>query len=205
MVKRWYQERKNDYYYKKAKQVGYRARSAFKLLQIQGKFHIIKPGDTVVDLGASPGGWSQVASEITGRGGLVISVDVSLMKPLEGVLFIQGDVTDPSTLDRIIEGLRGGRADAVISDMSPDISGSYSVDQARSAYLCEQAFRCAAHVLKVNGNFVCKIFEGEDTRLLLDRVKPCFKMVKLYSPEASRKSSSEIYVICKGFISDSSS
>ncbi|MEM0492528.1 MAG: RlmE family RNA methyltransferase [Candidatus Thermoplasmatota archaeon] len=199
MVTRWYQERKNEYYYKKAKQVGYRARSAFKLIQIQYRFHIIKRGDIVVDLGAAPGGWSQVAYELVGKDGLVISVDISTMKPLDGVVFIQGDMTDPSTLERIKDELPDGKADVIISDMSPDISGSYSVDQARSVYLCEQAFKCAIQILKNHGNFICKIFEGEDTKIFLDNLKKYFKLIKLHSPEASRKSSSEIYIICKDF------
>ena len=199
MSTRWYQEKKREHYYKEAKRVGYRARSAFKLQQIQGKFHIIKHGDLVIDLGASPGGWSQVAQEYVGDHGQVVGVDISSTKPLDRVFFIQGDISDQVTIEQITEFLAGRKADAVISDMSPDISGSYSIDQARSAWLCEQAFAVAQQMLRPGGNFVCKIFEGEDLKEFLDLVKPFFTFVKQFSPEASRKSSSEVYIVLKGF------
>jgi 23S rRNA (uridine2552-2'-O)-methyltransferase len=194
---RWYKERKQEHFYREAKRVGYRARSAFKLQQIQQRFHIIPPHATVVDLGAAPGGWSQVARELVGDQGTVIAADLSPMKPLDNVQCIQGDITQPETVSRLKQLIDAKKADVVLSDMSPDISGNYSVDQARSAYLCEYALDTASQILKPGGNFVCKIFEGEDTKEFLEKVKQRFSLVKTFSPEASRKSSSEIYIIAK--------
>ena len=196
---RWYKEKKREHYYKQAKQTGYRARSAFKLKQIQEKFHLISTGNLVVDLGAAPGGWSQVAQEFIGEHGILIGVDLSAISPLDHVNFIQGDITKQETITQIIDLMNGQKADAVLSDMSPDISGNYSVDQARSAWLSESALNAAAALLKPGGHFVCKIFEGEDTKDFLEKVKQRFSMVKKFSPEASRKSSSEIYIVAKSF------
>jgi len=198
---RWYREKKREHYYREAKAVGYRARSAFKLKQIQERFSIISRGDTVIDLGAAPGGWSQVACEYIGEKGRVIAVDRSLMKPLEGVDVIEGDIGAETTLQEISARLQGVAADVVLSDMSPDITGNYSVDQARSLWLSEQALGVAARVLKPGGYFVCKLFEGEDTPGFLAQVRSQFRQVKRYSPQASRKSSSEIYIIAKGKLS----
>ncbi|MBN2600287.1 MAG: RlmE family RNA methyltransferase [Candidatus Thermoplasmatota archaeon] len=196
---RWYTEKKNEHFYQKAKQVGYRARSAFKLQQIHKKFHLLPKDALVVDLGAAPGGWSQVAKELVGTNGIVIGVDLSFIRPLENIRFLQGDVTKPETIERIKE-LTGGRnADVVISDMSPDISGNYSVDQARSAWLCDCALHTTQQLLRPGGHFLCKIFEGEDTPSFLKKVQQQFLVVKTFSPEASRKSSSEVYIIAKSF------
>jgi 23S rRNA (uridine2552-2'-O)-methyltransferase len=196
---RWYTEKKNEHFYQKAKQVGYRARSAFKLQQIQNKFHVITKDALVVDLGAAPGGWSQVAKELVGTNGIVIGVDLSFIRPLENIRFLQGDVTKPETIERIKELMGGRNADVVISDMSPDISGNYSVDQARSAWLCDCALHTAQQLLRPGGHFICKIFEGEDTPSFLKKVQQQFLVVKTFSPEASRKSSSEVYIIAKSF------
>ncbi len=195
---RWYQEKKREHYYREAKALGYRARSAFKLKQIQQRFSIFSKGDIVVDLGAAPGGWSQVACELIGEKGRVIAVDISMMAPIPGVDVIQGDIGLESTHMEILDRLQGKKADEVISDMSPDITGNYSVDQARSLWLCEQALRVAEAVLKPGGHFVCKLFEGEDTPGFITQVRARFRQVKRYSPQASRKSSSEIYIIAKG-------
>jgi len=196
---RWYKEKKREHFYKEAKKTGYRARSAFKLKQIQQKFHIISKNNLVVDLGAAPGGWSQAAQEFVGEQGMVIGADLSFIRPLDHAQFIQGDITQQQTIDRIIDLMNGQKADVVISDMSPDISGNYSVDQARSAWLSESALNAAVALLKPGGNFVCKIFEGEATKKFLELVQQRFSMMKTFSPEASRKSSSEIYVIAKSF------
>ena len=196
---RWYQEKKREHYYKEAKAQGYRARSAFKLKQIQNKFKLFSAGAIVIDLGAAPGGWSQVAVEYVGGTGCVIAIDRSLMTPIPGVDIIHGDISADTTLKALFDGLQGKQADVVLSDMSPDISGSYSVDQARSLWLCEQALKIASITLKPGGNFVCKLFEGEDTPGFIDTVRSQFQLVKRYSPQASRKSSSEIYIIAKGF------
>jgi 23S rRNA (uridine2552-2'-O)-methyltransferase len=196
---RWYQEKKHEHYYKEAKALGYRARSAFKLKQIQQRFSIFKPGYTVIDLGAAPGGWSQIAQELVGDRGSVIAVDLSMMKPLPGVEVIQGDIGSEATRRELAARVQGP-VDIVISDMSPDITGTYSVDQARSLWLCEQALDVARKFLKPGGHFVCKLFEGEDSPGFYTLVKGQFRQIKRYSPEASRKSSSEIYIIAKGFL-----
>jgi len=194
---RWYREKKREHFYKEAKRVGYRARSAFKLQQIQQRFKVIPKGAIVVDLGAAPGGWSQIASELVGDEGTVIAADLSPIKPLTNVQCIQGDVTQSGTITRLRQIMDARKADVVLSDMSPDISGNYSVDQARSAYLCECALDTANQILKPGGTFVCKIFEGEDTKGFLEKVKQRFSLVKTFSPEATRKSSSEVYIIAK--------
>jgi 23S rRNA (uridine2552-2'-O)-methyltransferase len=196
---RWYIEKKKEHFYKEAKRTGYRARSSFKLHQIQLRFNIIPKNGIVVDLGAAPGGWSQVTKEIVGEKGIVIGVDLSSIQPLENVQFIQGDITQAETVERIKELINSRTVDLVLSDISPDISGCYSVDQARSAWLCECALHLADQILKPGGNFVCKIFEGEDTKNFIDRVKHRFMIVKTFSPRASRKSSSEVYIIAKSF------
>ena len=193
---RWYREKKREHFYKEAKRVGYRARSAFKLKQIQNKFNILSKNDFVIDLGAAPGGWSQVATEFVGSQGKVIGVDILPVEPLDNVQFIQGDITNNETLEKIKQTIKD-KADVILSDMSPDISGNYSVDQARSVWLSEKALDAAEQLLKPGGNFVCKVFEGGDTKEFIEKTKRRFYIVKRFSPKASRKSSSEIYVIAK--------
>jgi 23S rRNA (uridine2552-2'-O)-methyltransferase len=196
---RWYKDKKREHFYKKAKNQGYRARSAYKLKQIQRKFHVIRKGDKVVDLGAAPGGWSQVAKEIVGEEGLVVGIDLSYVKPLEDVVFLKGDMTEKDSLDRVVEVVGDSKVDVVLSDMSPDITGNYSMDQARSVYLCEKALDASKVILKPGGFFVCKIFEGEDLKSFVKKVKSCFSSVRRFNPPASRKSSSEVYIVAKGF------
>ena len=194
---RWYREKKKEHFYKEAKKVGYRARSAFKLKQIQNKFKIIQKGDSILDFGAAPGGWSQVAKELVGEQGTVIGVDLSPIESLDGITFLQGDLTMESTMLEIIEIMGDNKADVILSDMSPDISGNYSVDHARSIYLCEQALAASETVLKNGGNFVCKVFDGEYLQGFVKRTNKFFKFVKQFSPDASRKSSSEVYIIAR--------
>jgi 23S rRNA (uridine2552-2'-O)-methyltransferase len=194
---RWYTEKKREHFYKEAKRVGYRARSAFKLEQIQSKFKIIKKGNTVIDLGAAPGGWSQVAKELVGNHGTVLGIDLSRISPIEGVTFLQGDLTEDSTIEKIKQIIGDKKVDVVLSDMSPNISGNYSVDQARSVYLCEHALKLAGLLLKTGGNFICKVFEGEDLQDFIKKADKIFKTVKQFSPPASRKSSSETYIIAR--------
>ncbi len=198
-MSRWYIEKKKEHFYKEAKRTGYRARSAFKLQQIQNRFHLLPKDGIVVDLGAAPGGWSQVAKEYVGAQGVVIGADLSSVQPLDGVMFLQGDIAQAQTVERIKEVMNDRKADTVLSDMSPDISGCYSVDQARSAWLCECALTAAVELLRPGGHFICKIFEGEDTKVFIEKVKQKFVVVKTFSPEASRKSSSEVYIIAKSF------
>jgi len=194
---RWYSEKKKEHYYKEAKRVGYRARSAFKLKQIQNKFNIINKGNVVIDLGAAPGGWSQVAKELVGDQGKVIGVDRDYINPVDGVTFLQGDLTEETTLEEVRTLVGDKSADVVLSDMSPDISGNYSVDQAKSVYLCEHSLKLACTLLKPDGNFVCKVFEGEDLLDFISDVNKKFKTISRFSPSASRKSSSEIYIIAR--------
>ena len=199
MPTRWYRELKREHYYRSAKSEGYRARSAYKLLQINKRYGVIRKGDFVVDLGAAPGGWSQVAVEL---GATVIAVDIQRIKPIEGVRFIHGDMTDDETMERLeaeAAELSDGRIDAVISDMSPNLSGNYVMDQARSVWLSKNALDVACELLSEKGNFVCKVFMGEDYPQFLSDVKRHFGMVKAHSPKASRKRSSEIYLVAKNF------
>ena len=196
---RWYSEKKKEHFYKEAKRVGYRARSAFKLLQIQKRFNVLKPGNIVIDLGAAPGGWSQVAKEIVGNSGKVVGIDLSLIKPIHGITFLKGDMTKETSIKELIEVIGEKKADVVLSDMSPDISGNYSIDHARSIFLSKQALETAKLVLKPGGNFVCKVFSGEELDEFIKNVKALFKSVKRFSPVASRKSSSEEYIVSKQF------
>jgi 23S rRNA (uridine2552-2'-O)-methyltransferase len=194
---RWYQEKKREHFYKEAKKRGYRARSAFKLKQINKRYQIFSDGDIVIDLGAAPGGWSQIASEYIGETGKIIAIDLLKIKPLPNVITIQGDITNPEIFEQILDNMIGLKANVVLSDMSPDISGNYSIDQARSAWLCIQAHKLVKKILHPDGIFVFKIFEGNDTQNVLSIIKHSFYIVKKFSPSASRKSSSEIYIIAK--------
>jgi 23S rRNA (uridine2552-2'-O)-methyltransferase len=184
-----------DYYFKLAKKEGYRSRAAFKLKQINKKFKVIGSESIVVDLGASPGGWSQVASEITS--GKVVAVDISPMPPLDGVEFLRGDITNEETLNQLKEIVK--EADVVICDASPNLSGRWSYDHARSIFLAENALKIAENLLKEKGNFVVKVFQGDLLPSYVREVKSKFYFVKLHGPKASRKESAEIYVVAKGF------
>jgi 23S rRNA (uridine2552-2'-O)-methyltransferase len=192
-------ERRNDPYSKAAKKMDYRSRASFKLIQIDDKFKLIKRGAVVADLGAAPGGWLQVAAERVGPRGKVVGVDLQTIEPIEGVETVQGDMRKEETVLDMLEAL-GGKADVVLSDMSPNISGSYSMDHARSVDLCEHALEFAEKVLRPGGALVMKIFEGDMMPELMKQVKLRFREIKLYGPDASRASSSEIYIIARDFI-----
>ncbi len=185
---------RRDYYYWRAKKMGYRSRASFKLIQMNKTFKLIKEGDWVLDLGASPGGWSQVAVEL---GANVVAVDINPMEPIEGVKFIQGDIMKEETLEEIKSVRR--YYDVVLSDASPKITGKWTIDHLLSIDLARSAFRIAKDVLKVGGNFVVKVFQGEEIQKLFNEFKPFFKFKKFHSPKASRKQSAEIYFIGKGF------
>ncbi len=187
-------EDRKDYYYWKAKKNGYRSRAAYKLLQMDKKFGLIKKDYWILDLGASPGGWSQVAVELGAR---VVAVDLNPMKEIDGVTFIQGDICSEETLEKIVK-IRE-RFDAVICDASPKITGNWDIDHLKSVDLAKSAFMIAKRVLKPGGNFVVKMFQGEETPRLFNQFKGYFRFKKLHSPQASRKRSSEIYFIGKGF------
>ncbi len=200
MVKR--AELKHDRFYKAAKTEGYRSRSAFKLLQIVHKFKLIKPGDIVVDLGAAPGGWSQVAHELIGDKGTVISVDLLSMAPIAGVVVLKGDITNEETISTILEALASKErkaVDVVISDVAPQLSGNKDLDQYRSCELSTAALTIATELLKEKGNFVTKIFQGEYYPQFYKSVKLKFKDTRAYSPAATRKRSAEVYVVGKGY------
>ncbi|HDD60009.1 MAG: RlmE family RNA methyltransferase [Thermoplasmata archaeon] len=197
MGKRWVKERKRDYYYRKAKEMGARSRAYFKLLQINRRYRVLRRGMRVLDLGAAPGGWSRAALELVGGEGFVVGVDLKRIEPMEGAVFIRGDVRRESTLKKVEEVSK--EFDVIISDMSPNISGIYTVDQARSAELALTALEVAERFLKVGGAMVVKLFEGEDTKEVLKEYRKRFSRVDLTSPKASRTSSSEIYIIARGF------
>ena len=198
MSKRWVVERKRDGYYRQAKKAGYRSRSAYKLRQINDRYKVISPRDRVVDLGAAPGGWLQVAKEIVGKKGVVVGVDIQKIEPLKGVTFLKGDVTNPDTIEKLFSIVT--KADVVISDMSPNITGHYSMDHARSVDLAKKALEIVKDLLKEGGNFIVKVFQGDLFGDYLQEVTSLFRFTKVHSPKASRKSSSEVYVIGKGFL-----
>jgi 23S rRNA (uridine2552-2'-O)-methyltransferase len=162
---------------------------------------LLTKGDTVVDLGAAPGGWCQVAKEIVDAG-VVIGVDKEEIRSIPGIIFIQGDITEQPTVDRILRAA-GREVDVVLSDLSPDISGKYSMDHAKSVWLAQHAFAISKKLLRKNGNFLCKIFEGEEFRNFFDGVALSFRIVKTFVPMASRKRSSEVYIIGKKFKGES--
>jgi len=200
MSKNWLKQHKRDHYYREAKKEGYRARSAFKLQQVNDKYKLIKTGMTVLDLGSAPGGWAQVALELVGEKGTVIGVDLSPVKALPGVIFIQGDMTHESTMEKIKDILgEKETCDVIVSDLSPNITGNYTMDQARSIYLSTAALDVAKELLRKGGSFLVKVFEGEDFPEYMADLKKNFRMVKRFSPPSSRSASSELYVICKNF------
>jgi len=197
--KRWFREKKREHYYKLAKKEHYRSRASYKLKQIQDRFNVIHYDFLVVDLGASPGGWSQVAAEIAGTRGKVVAIDRARMKPVEKVTVLRGDMLREETVSALFRELGGRKADVVLSDMSPDISGTYSIDHARSIELCETALEFSKKALRPGGNFVVKVFMGDLFGTFMAAVRRDFRNVHAYHPQASRPSSSEIYVVAKGF------
>ena len=196
---RWVQERKHEHYYKLAKKLNYRSRASFKLMQIDDRFGIFRDGDSVVDLGASPGGWLQVAKGRVGENGKVIGVDLRYIKPLEGVTTIIGDITEDSTMRALLEAV-GGKVDVVLSDMAPNIGGHYSTDHARSVDLCMYAIAVCDRILRKRGKMVVKVFMGDMMDSLVKELESRFESVKVHSPDASRETSSEMYIISKGFL-----
>lgn len=187
-----------DHYYWKAKEEGYRARSAYKLLQINQRFNLIKNGDSVVDLGAAPGGWLQVARQLSGA--KVVGVDLEKIEPIPGVITFKADITKESTVNLIKEALSGS-ADVVICDAAPNLSGTWDVDHARSIDLARSALRMAKKLLKPGGNFLVKVFQGDMFNDYLRDVRHEFSRVQAHSPQASRKESAEIYLIAKKLLS----
>jgi 23S rRNA (uridine2552-2'-O)-methyltransferase len=190
---------RRDYFYRKAKEEGYRSRAAFKLKQINEKFKIIAKGDTVVDLGAAPGGWLQVAKELSG--GKVVGVDILTIEKIEGVETIKGDIRLDETVEKIREIIKKEGTDVVICDAAPNLTGNWSYDHARSIDLATSALECARKILKPGGKFAVKVFQGDLFPDFLGKVRQSFVKVRAFSPAATRKQSAEIYVIGRELLS----
>lgn len=194
--RRWLQRQLNDPYVAAARREGWRSRAAFKLIELDDRFHLIGKGARVVDLGAAPGGWSQVAAR---RGaGHVVALDLLPVDPIEGVTILQGDFTDPEMPERVRAAL-GGPADLVLSDMAPNTTGHRSTDHLRIMALAEMAAEFALDVLAPGGAFVCKVFQGGSEKAMLGALKLAFREVRHAKPPASRRDSSELYVVARGF------
>ncbi|PTU66555.1 23S rRNA (uridine(2552)-2'-O)-methyltransferase RlmE [Chromobacterium sp. Panama] len=194
----WLQEHVNDPYVNQAQKDGYRARAAYKLLEINDKDKLIRAGTVLADLGSTPGSWSQVAARIVGDGGKVFALDILDMDPVPGVDFIQGDFREEEVLAQFVQLLGGRELDLVISDMAPNMSGMSAIDQARSFLLCELALEFARDHLKPGGHFLVKVFQGSDFQAYLKSMRELFDEVVTRKPKASRDRSSEIYLLGKG-------
>ena len=197
MGKAWVKARKHDRFYRAAKRQDYRSRAAIKLSQIDRRYGIFREGDVVVDLGAAPGGWSQIARERIGRTGRVIAVDLVRIAPLEGVDVVRGDFADPDVQGRLFELLRRP-ADVVMSDMAPRLSGNRALDVARSLDLADAALSFAVRALRPGGAFLSKVFQGDGYPAFLRRVEAHFEGVKGVKPSASSARSAELYVLGVG-------
>jgi 23S rRNA (uridine2552-2'-O)-methyltransferase len=197
---RWLNEHVNDPYVKQAQKDGYRSRSSYKLIQLNERDRLIRPGMLVVDLGSAPGGWSQVAARLVGAKGRVLATDILPMEPVKNVDFIQGDFTEESVLQQIVERLEGNAPDVVLSDIAPNISGIDSADQASAMYLVELALDMARQVLKPKGDFVAKVFQGSGSDAFLKDFRTSFEKVLIRKPAASRARSREVYMVGKGYV-----
>ena len=192
---RWMQEHFDDHYVKQSKEQGYRSRASFKLLELHEKDKLFRPGMTVVDLGAAPGGWSQVAAQLVGDTGRVVASDILPMDSMAGVEFVQGDFTNIDVQTKLLN-LCENNIDTILSDMSPNKTGVKKVDQWKSTALCETVLHFAESHLKVNGNLLFKCFHGDGFEEVLKMARSIFKSVKSIKPDASRKNSTEIYLLC---------
>ena len=197
--KQWLKEHFDDEYVRKSQEDGLRSRASYKLLEIQEKDKLIERGMTVVDLGAAPGGWSQVAADLVGDKGRVIASDILPIDFLTGVEFLQGDFTEQAVLDQLLGMLPEGGADLVMSDMAPNMSGMRDIDQPRMMYLAELALDLARSVLRPGAYFLVKVFHGEGLREFEAQLKADFASIKVRKPKASRARSSEVYLLAAGF------
>jgi 23S rRNA (uridine2552-2'-O)-methyltransferase len=199
LTKAWIRERKNEYYYKKAKEENYRSRATYKLVQANEKYGFIKLRDVVVDLGAAPGGWIQAARKVTCKNGFVLGVDLKPIEPFtqEYIRTIIADFNEPGIVDQIMSFLPR-KADVVLCDAAPNITGVWEVDYARQIDLAEKALEIAQCLLRANGNFFVKVFEGDLLNDFIESVKPLFETVKMVKPQASRQKSSEMYLLALG-------
>ena len=196
---RWLKEHFEDPFVKQSQADGWRSRASYKLLEIQEKDRIFRSGTKVVDLGAAPGGWSQVAVTLVGEQGRVVASDILPMDGIAGVDFVQGDFTDDAVLENILTTIGSEQVDLVISDMAPNMSGSLSVDQPNAMYLVELALDLARQVLRQNGNFLVKVFQGEGFDAYLQDMRSSFTKVQTRKPAASRARSREVYLLGTGF------
>ncbi|MFK4233568.1 23S rRNA (uridine(2552)-2'-O)-methyltransferase RlmE [Pseudomonas guariconensis] len=195
----WLREHFNDPFVKQAQKDGYRSRASYKLLEIQEKDKLIRPGMSVIDLGAAPGGWSQVTSRLIGGQGRLIASDILEMDSIPDVTFIQGDFTQDEVLQQILEAVGDSHVDLVISDMAPNMSGTPAVDMPRAMFLCELALDLACRVLRPGGDFLIKIFQGEGFDQYLKDVRSRFDKVQMRKPSSSRDRSREQYLLGRGF------
>lgn len=195
--KAWMREHLNDPFVKKARLEGYRSRAAYKLMEIDDRDRLLQPGAAVVDLGATPGGWSQVAQERVGGNGRVWAIDLLPLDPLPGVTFIQGDFNAPEIRESLAAALPEGGADLVLSDLAPNISGVALYDQARAAELWDAALEFAVNTLKPKGKFLVKVFHGSDFEAYVRHLRQLFESVMTRKPAASRDRSSEVYLLGK--------
>jgi 23S rRNA Um-2552 2'-O-methyltransferase (EC 2.1.1.-) len=195
----WMQEHFQDEYVKKAQAMGYRSRAVFKLIEIQEKDKIIKPGINIVDLGRRPGGWSEYVSKIVGKKNKVIALDLLAIDPIDGVDFIQGDFREDDVLEQLYKVLDGEPVHLLLSDMAPNMSGSREMDQPRAIYLGELALDAAQHILAKGGTFLIKMFQGAGFDEYYNQVRQQFSSVVIRKPKASRARSNEVYILAKGF------
>ena len=195
---RWLAEHFDDHYVKQAQQQGLRSRSAFKLIELNDKYDLIQPGMVVVDLGAAPGGWCQVARPLVGKSGRVLGLDILEMEPLEGVEIVLGDFTETEALEELERKLQGRPVDLVLSDMAPNMSGMAAIDQAKGMYLAELALEFVKVHLKPGGNYVVKLFQGTDFDGYVREVRSLFDKVQVRKPKASRPRSREVYLLARG-------
>ena len=193
--------KRKDAFYKKAKQEGYRSRAAYKLLELNRSWHILRPGDRVIDLGAWPGGWVQVAAQAVGKSGQVLGIDLLKLEPLplKNVTLVQGDATDPDQQQSLLTSL-GRAADVVLSDMAPKLSGVREADEAHAAGLCRTALSCCDTFLKPGGSLFLKAFMNEEYQPFVAELRSAFQTVKTSRPEATRKGSAEVYILASGRI-----
>ena len=196
---RWMQEHFRDEYVQQAKAKGYRSRAVFKLIEIQEKDRLIKPGMNIIDLGAAPGGWSGYVRTLIAQRDKIIALDILPIENIPGVDFIQGDFRENGVLDKLYQVLDGAPVNIVLSDMAPNISGNKWVDQPRSLYLAELALDTARTVLVKGGHFLVKVFQGEGSEAFLEEVRKSFSSVSIRKPKASRARSNEVYILAKGF------
>jgi 23S rRNA (uridine2552-2'-O)-methyltransferase len=195
----WLRRHVNDPFVKQAQVDGYRSRSAYKLIELNEKDRLIKPGMRILDLGSAPGGWSQVAGKLVGRKGRVLATDILPMDPIPNVDFIQGDFTDDKVVEQLLAWLDGGRFDLIISDIAPNLSGIDSADQAGSMYFLELALDIVRKTLKRDANFAAKMFQGSGSDDYVRELRKSFEKVLIRKPAASRAQSREVYIVAKGF------